>query len=39
MTGSNNRRPDYLRMLKAAEAKEFDILIVDDLSRLTRDSV
>jgi hypothetical protein len=39
MTGSNNSRPDYLRMLKGAENKEFSIILVDDLSRLTRDSV
>jgi site-specific DNA recombinase len=39
MTGSNNLRPDYLRMLADAKAKAFDVLIVDDLSRLTRDSV
>ena len=39
MTGSNNLRPDYRRMLKDAEAKKFQIILVDDLSRLTRDSV
>jgi site-specific DNA recombinase len=39
MTGSNNQRPDYLRMIAAAARKEFDVLLIDDLSRLTRDSV
>ena len=39
ISGSDNRRPQYLAMLQAAARKEFDILIVDDLSRLTRDSV
>jgi site-specific DNA recombinase len=39
ISGSDNRRPQYLAMLRAAARKEFDVLIVDDLSRLTRDSV
>src|SRR5258708_29753909 len=39
ISGSDNRRPQYLAMLQAAARKEFDVLIVDDLSRLTRDSV
>jgi site-specific DNA recombinase len=39
ISGSDNRRPQYLAMLQAAARKEFDILVVDDLSRLTRDSV
>lgn len=39
ISGSDNRRPQYLAMQQAAARKEFDILIVDDLSRLTRDSV
>jgi site-specific DNA recombinase len=39
ISGSDNRRPQYLAMLKAAARKEFDVLILDDLSRLTRDSV
>src|ERR1700682_4454378 len=39
ITGSDNRRPQYLAMLQAAARKEFDVLILDDLSRLTRDSV
>lgn len=39
VSGSDNRRTDYLKMQQAAARKEFDVLIVDDLSRLTRDSV
>ncbi|MGO8854420.1 MAG: recombinase family protein [Steroidobacteraceae bacterium] len=39
ITGSDNRRPEYLKMQQAAARREFDVLIVDDLSRLTRDSV
>jgi len=39
MTGSNNQRPDYKRMLTAAQCRAFDVLLLDDLSRLTRDSV
>jgi len=39
MTGSNNLRPDYRRMLAAVERKEFAGLLVDDLSRLSRDSL
>lgn len=39
MTGSDANRPQYRAMLEAAGRHEFDVLIVDDLSRLTRDSV
>lgn len=39
MTGSDASRPQYQAMLDAAMRKEFAVLIVDDLSRLTRDSV
>ena len=39
MTGSDASRPQYQAMLNAAMRNEFAILIVDDLSRLTRDSV
>ncbi|HWM69949.1 MAG TPA: recombinase family protein [Steroidobacteraceae bacterium] len=39
MSGSDANRPQYLAMLDAAARHEFDVLIVDDLSRLTRDSV
>jgi site-specific DNA recombinase len=31
-------RPGYQEMLKAAKAREFDVLVVDELSRLTRRS-
>jgi site-specific DNA recombinase len=39
ISGSDNRRPQYLAMLQAAARKEFDVLIIDDLSRPWRDSV
>lgn len=39
MSGSDSSRPQYQAMLSAAAKREFDILIIDDLSRLTRDSV
>lgn len=39
VSGSFRLRPEYQRMLKAAEAKEFQLLLVDDLSRLNRDDV
>jgi site-specific DNA recombinase len=39
MSGSDASRPEYQKMLAAAAKREFDVLIVDDLSRLTRDSV
>src|ERR1700730_1714103 len=39
MSGSDANRPRYRAMLEAAARHEFDVLIVDDLSRLTRDSV
>jgi site-specific DNA recombinase len=39
ISGSDSRRPQYLKMLEAAAQREFDVLLVDDLSRLTRDSV
>ena len=32
------RRPGYQRLLTAAKAREFDVVVVDELSRLTRDS-
>ena len=32
------RRPGYQRLLAAARAREFDVVVVDELSRLTRDS-
>jgi site-specific DNA recombinase len=39
ITGADSSRPQYREMLSAADRKEFDILIVDDLSRLARDQV
>lgn len=39
ITGSTENRPGYLAMLRDAKAKRFDILLVDDLSRLSRDHV
>src|SRR5258708_34546833 len=39
MTGSDANRPQYRAMLEAAARHEFDVLMVDDLSRLTRDAV
>lgn len=39
MSGSDANRPQYRAMLEAAGRREFDVLIIDDLSRLTRDSV
>ena len=37
ITGAVKARPGYLQMLKDAEARVFDVLVVDDLSRLSRD--
>src|SRR5690348_9922172 len=37
ITGSRADRPGYQRLLQDAQARRFDILLVDDLSRLTRD--
>jgi DNA invertase Pin-like site-specific DNA recombinase len=39
ISGSRNDRPGYLEMLAAANAKSFDILLVDDLDRLSRDNI
>lgn len=39
ISGTEKNRPGYQAMLADAEAKKFDILIVDDLSRLHRDTV
>ena len=39
ISGSDNSRPQYLEMIAAAKRHEFDILLLDDLSRLTRDSM
>jgi site-specific DNA recombinase len=37
-TGADNARPQYQAMLAAATRHEFDMVIADDLSRLTRDA-
>lgn len=39
MSGSDANRPQYQALLAAAARREFDILLIEDLSRLTRDSV
>jgi site-specific DNA recombinase len=39
MSGSDANRPQYQEMLAAAARNEFEILLLEDLSRLTRDSV
>lgn len=39
ISGSDANRPQYQAMLAAAGRGEFDVLIVDDLSRFARDSV
>jgi site-specific DNA recombinase len=39
ISGARNDRPGYLEMLAAAEEKSFDILLVDDIDRLSRHNV
>ncbi len=39
ISGSTSNRPDYKKMLADADEDLFDILIVDDLSRLSRDDI
>ena len=39
MSGADSNRPQYQEMLAAAARREFDILLIDDLSRLSRDQV
>ena len=39
MSGADSNRPQYQAMLAAASRREFDILLIDDLSRLSRDQV
>jgi site-specific DNA recombinase len=38
-SGASRVRPEYQRLLAAAEAKEFDVLLIDDLSRFSRDLI
>jgi site-specific DNA recombinase len=37
ISGARNDRPGYLRLM--ADAQKFDVILVDDLSRLSRDSI
>jgi site-specific DNA recombinase len=39
ISGATAARPAYQAMLRAAAASTFDVLLVDDLSRLARDSI
>lgn len=39
ITGSVRARPGYNAMQEAAKKKEFDVLLVDDLSRISRDEL
>lgn len=39
ISGSRNDRPGYRAMIDAANSSAFDILLVDDLSRLSRDHI
>jgi site-specific DNA recombinase len=39
ISGSTTERPGYQVLMKAARAREFDVLLIDDMSRLSRDSV
>lgn len=39
ISGSRTDRPQYRAMLAAAAAREFDVLLVDDLSRFGRDQI
>jgi len=39
MSGADSNRPQYQAMLAVASRREFDVLLIDDLSRLSRDQV
>ena len=39
LSGTKRDRPGYQAMLAAAKRREFDVLVVDDLSRLSRDEI
>jgi site-specific DNA recombinase len=39
VSGSTTERPGYQAMLAASVAREFEVLVIDDLSRLSRDQV
>ncbi len=38
ISGAKRDRPEYQQMINDAEEKQFDVLLVDDLSRLSRDN-
>jgi site-specific DNA recombinase len=37
ISGADANRPEYMRLKEAAQQREFDVIVVDDLSRLGRD--
>src|SRR5262245_46228043 len=39
ISGTSANRPQYRKMLDDAAAEQFDVLLVDDLSRLSRDDI
>ena len=39
ISGTRNDRPGYRALVKALEDKSFDVLLVDDYGRLTRDHI
>lgn len=39
MSGADSNRPQYQAMLAAASRRDIDVLLIDDLSRLSRDQV
>lgn len=39
VSGARNDRPGYAALIAAAQAHAFDVILVDDLSRLSRDSI
>ncbi len=39
ISGTKTDRPQYQQMLADAQARKFDIVLVDDLSRLSRDDI
>jgi site-specific DNA recombinase len=39
VSGSDSRRPEYLKLLADATTRAFSVILVDDLSRLWRDSL
>lgn len=39
ISGTNNNRPEYLRMINDGVDGKFEVLLIDDLSRLSRDTL